>query len=419
MPRPLRTIGLLVVVAFVVAACGGDGGAGGGDAGGNGGEEETVRIGALHPTTGALAISGEQMNQAARMAVEDINETGGIESMGGARLELLSGDTQGDPATAQSEAQRLIQEGASALVGTFQSASSTNVARIAERSQIPFVMDVTVADEILEQGYQYTFRIQPNATGMGSFGAQSLRAIAESGGETVETIAYIHEQSEFGTSVAEALIEEAQNQGMEVVEEITYDALNVSDLTSEVTRAAAAEPDVIVVTGYYSDGLILARNAANVAPEVKAMYGVAAATFDAPQFPSDAGADAENWFSSNYHFDATSERATDVRERFEEMTGEAMRTEAMYTYQAVEVIADALERAGDSDPQALRDAIAETSLESELLPFPGPIEFDEAGENVNAQPVVMQVRDGEVLQVYPEEFAQSEPVFPATPWDEQ
>jgi len=93
-----------------------------------------------------------------------------------------------------------------------------------------------------------------------------------------------------------------------------------------------------------------------------------------------------------------------------------MRTAAVFSYQAVEVIADALERAGSSEPQDVRDAIAETSLQTELFPFKGPIEFDEKGQNVNAQPIVMQVQDAKVVQVYPKEFAQKEPQFPAVPW---
>lgn len=185
-----------------------------------------------------------------------------------------------------------------------------------------------------------------------------------------------------------------------------------------MTQAAAAQPDAIVVTGYYADGLILTSNLSSVRPAVEGIYGVANAAFDAPQFPEDAGDSGNGFLSTNYHWDATSERAQDIRERFQERTGQEMRTEAMYSYQAVEVIADALERAGSSEAQALRDAISEISLETDLLPFPGPIEFDDTGQNVNARPISMQVQEGEVLQVYPEEFAEQPPEFPTVPWDE-
>jgi branched-chain amino acid transport system substrate-binding protein len=368
--------------------------------------------------TGALALDGKQMDAAAKMAAERVNSDGGISSMGGANLRIASADTTGEAEVGQREAQRLIDsEGAVALVGTYQSAVSSNVARVAERAQVPFVIDVATADEILDQGYQYTFRIQPNATTMGSYGARYLVEIADAGGSPVATVAYVHEQSEFGTSVFEAFREEAESQGLQVVEEISYDAFNVSDLTPELTRVKSANPDVLAATGYYSDGLLLSEAASAVRPEISAVYGVANGAFDLPQFPEDAGEAGNYYLSSNYHYDATKERVTEVRERFREETGEVMRTPAVFSYQAVLLIADALERAGSGEPQELRTAISETSLEDHLLAYRGPIEFDETGENVNAMPIVMQVQDGEVVQVYPEEFAQEEPVFPATPWN--
>jgi branched-chain amino acid transport system substrate-binding protein len=253
---------------------------------------------------------------------------------------------------------------------------------------------------------------------MGASGARYLKEIAEAQGSPVETVAYLHESSEFGTSVAKAFEEEAQAQGIEVVKDISYDALNVSDLTSELTQAKAANPDVIAATGYYNDGLLLAKAASQVKPGVKAVYGVANGAFDLETFPEDAGDNGNYYLSSNYHFDATSDRVQELQDRFEQQSGERMRTAAVFSYQAVEVIADALERAGTSEPPDVRNAIAETSLKTELFPFKGPIKFDEKGQNVNAQPIVMQVQDAEVVQVYPEEFAQAKPQFPTVPWEE-
>lgn len=407
----IKTTVLLAAIAFVTVACGGGGSSQGGS--------ETIQIGSLHPLTGPLAVDGKRMDQAVKMAVKDINAAGGIKSMDGAKLKVASGDTKGEPETASSEAQRMTGEGAVALVGPYTSATAATVARAAERSQVPFVIDVATADSLLDQGYKYTFRIQPGSTSMGEFGARYLSAIAESKGSPVKTVAYIHESSEFGTSVEEAFEKEARKEGIQVVKNISYDALNASDLTSELTQAKAANPDVIVATGYYNDGLLLAKAAADVKPDVKAVYGVANGAFDLDQFPEDAGDNGNNYLSSNYHFDATSDRVKELRGKFEKQTGDKMRTAAVFSYQAVEVIADALERAGSSDPKKLRDAIAETSLKTDLFPFDGPIKFDAKGQNVNAQPIVMQVQDGQVVQVYPEKYAQNAPEFPATPWSEK
>lgn len=377
-------------------------------------QDETIRIGGIHPLTGGLAADGIQMNNAIQMAIDEINEAGGL--LDGQTLEYIGADSTGSAEVGQTEAERIIGEGVSAMIGTFQSAVTANVATIAEREQVPLVIDVAVADAILDQDFQYTFRIQPNATAMGENGAQFIADMAEELGEEVNTIVYLHEgQTDFGRSVATAFIAKAEELGMEILETITYE-LSVSDLTTEMTLINALAPDILVVTGYYNDGLLAARNAEEVGLDVKAVIGIAQGTYDQPQFVTDESDLAECFMNSNYHWDASNENALEVRARFEERFGEPMRTSAVLAYQAMYVIADAIERAGSADPTAIRDALAETEYADHILPYSGPIIFDETGENINATPVMMQVQDGEILQVWPPDLAEAEPIFPCTSW---
>jgi branched-chain amino acid transport system substrate-binding protein len=391
----------------------GDDEAGTGEASG-----EPIRIGALHPTTGGLAQDGQPMSDAAQMAVDDINAAGGIQSLDGRPLELVTADTEGTAEIAQTEAQRMIDEGVVALVGPYQSAVAVNVASLAERSQIPFVVDVAVSNEVITDQSQFTFRIQPNATAMGVQGAQALADLAEATGEDVSSVVHLHDQTEFGTSINQAFAEEASSLGIEVAESIAYDPFNVSDLSTELSRVAAAGVDVLVATGYYGDGVLIARDASAVQPDIKGVFGIANGAFDINEFATDTDGAGEHFLNANYHFDATDERVQELRSRYDEEYGVTMRTAAVLTYQAVELIAAALEEAGSDDPTALRDAISGISLEDHLMAYDGPIEFDDTGENVNAQPIVMQVQDDDVVQVAPDTFAEAEAVFPSVPWQD-
>jgi branched-chain amino acid transport system substrate-binding protein len=96
--------------------------------------------------------------------------------------------------------------------------------------------------------------------------------------------------------------------------------------------------------------------------------------------------------------------------------GDEMQNEAVFAYQDVLLLADALERAGSTDRAAVRDALAKTNLPSDLIGLTGPIRFDIRGENVGAAPIVEQVQQGQVYQVYPSTAAQKPPMFPAVPW---
>lgn len=372
-----------------------------------------VKIGSIHPLTGGLAGAGSRMDNAAKMAVEEINAAGGIASLGGALLELVSADSTGAADVGQSEAERLISDGVSALIGTYQSSVTTNVAAVAEREGVPLVIDVAVADSILDQGFTNIFRIQPNATSMGFYGAAYLSQL---GGGSIKTVSYLHDNTGFGESVAAAFTEAAAVLGIEVVKDIPYAPFEVTDLTTEMAIAAAANPDVIIVTGYYNDGLLAARAAVDLGVDVDAVIGIAQGAFHTPQFVEDFGDDAELFWNSNYHFNSSEPRVQAVLVKFEETYGEQMDTEAMLAYQAIYVIADALERAASSDPADVRAALAETNIVDHFLAYPGPITFDATGENVNAQPTLMQVQDGKVLQVAPDAIGETDPVFPGTSW---
>ena len=406
--RKLAGIATAVAVGLGMAACGTED-----EGGGSASNPDEIVIGSIHPLTGPLAGTGQLMDQGAQMAVKDINADGGIEALGGADLVLSSGDSKGEAETGQSEAQRLIDDGAVALVGTYQSDVTLNVASVAERSRVPFVIDVAVDDQILEQGYQNTFRIQPDATSMGQDGADRLVEIAEDSGEKVDSVAYIHEDSSFGTSVFNAFEKQAETKGISVAKEVTYTATNFSDATTQVREAAAADPDVIVGTGYYPDQLLVAKAVKALSPDIQSLYGVANGAFDDENFPKDAAAAGDDVLSANYHYNATSDRTQEIRERFEQEYGAPMQTASVLSYQAVEVIAQALEEGGSADPGELRNAISEVSVDDPLLAFDGPIEFDETGQNTNATVVVMQVQDGSVEQVAPGEFETTKASYPA------
>jgi branched-chain amino acid transport system substrate-binding protein len=405
--KKIASVMTALVVAGGLAACSSsDGGSS---------DSSTVTIGSIHPTSGALAGVGGLMDDGAKLAVADINAAGGIKALDGAKLKLSGGDSQGKAEIGQSEAQRLIGDGAVALIGTYQSDVTQNVAAVAERGRVPFVIDVAVDDKILEQGYKYSFRVQPDATSMGTSGAQSLAKIGQDKSTPIKSVAYLHIEGAFGDSVFKAFKAEAAKQGITSVKEITYPATNFSDATTQVREAASVKPDVIVATGYYPDGVLIAKAVSELKPDIQGVYGIANGAFDDGSFPAASGASGQNILSANYHYDANNERVTDIRTRFEAKYGKPMETASILSYQAVEVIAAGLEKSGSDDPEKLREAIAGIEIDDPLLAFDGPIAFDERGQNKNATVIVMQVQADNIEQVFPQEFATKDLVFPAAP----
>lgn len=375
---------------------------------------EPIKIGGIHPLSGRFSADGINMDNAIQMAIDEINASGGL--LGGTALEYLSADSTGAANTGQSEAERLIGEGAAALICCFQSDVAARVAAVADSANVPLVIDVGVADAITEQGFDYVFRLQPNATTMGADAADYLVEFSESLGDPVESIVYLHEgTTDFGRSVSAAFVDRAEQIGLEVLDIIPYD-VTATDLTTEMTLVNSMAPDVLVVTGYYSDGLLIARNAEEVGLDVKAIYGVAQGTYDQPQFMRDERGSAECFFNANFHWGAANRAGQAVRDTYENLFNDSMRPGSMFAYQSVYIIADAISRAGSADPSAIRDALASTNYQNHLLSYDGAIRFDANGDVASAAPVLTQVLDGEILQVWPEAGAEADPVYPCTSW---
>ena len=126
---------------------------------------KTINIGSVQPATGPLAVIGQGQRRGNQLAIDYINAMGGIKSLGGAKLELLLGDSESKPEIGRSEADRLIKEGAAMMTGPFQSGVAMAIATLCEQRQVPFVMDVAALDAITQKGYQYTFRVFITAKG--------------------------------------------------------------------------------------------------------------------------------------------------------------------------------------------------------------------------------------------------------------
>ncbi|TDC87999.1 ABC transporter substrate-binding protein [Actinomadura sp. 7K507] len=404
----------LAACAFLLAAAGCGGSAPSGAAGTAAGRDEgPLKIGALHPVSGANAVDGQQMRRGAAMAVEAINAAGGIKSLGGRKVELATGDTQGKAEVGQSEAQRLISEGAVGLVGTYQSAVSTNVAVVAERNEVPFVMDVTATDAIFSNGYRYSFRVQPGSAAISEAAARYLKQVSQEAGKPVAKVAFLHEQTDFGSGAAEAFTEAAEKLGIEVGPNISYDALTVSDLTAQVTQVKASGANVLAVAGYYRDSLLAAKAINAVKPDLDAVWGVSNGAFDQPKFVAEAGDIGERYFSTNYHFDAQSQETAELRAEYRRRYGDPMRTGAVLSYDAVQVIAQGVERAGSTDMQEVREGIASSRVRP-MTVGAGPIAFAPNGDNRNALPILMQIQEGRVKQVYPPDKAEAKPNYSVT-----
>ena len=159
-----------------------------------------IKIGLIHPVTGALAASGQRCRAGGQMAIEDINKAGGIKSMGGAKLEALLGDAQGRPEIASSLVDQMAEQGAAGFTGCFASALGLAATQAAAKYNLPFSIDSGLADSITTRGLKNMFRLFPNASSATNEARwrRSTRSTRRPA-SPAKTAVMVHEDSEFGT----------------------------------------------------------------------------------------------------------------------------------------------------------------------------------------------------------------------------
>ena len=168
-------------------------------------QPKPVKIGLLHPVSGALALAGAQGRLGCQFAIDEINAAGGIKALGGAKLEAALGDSQSRPEVGVSEVERMHQDGVAAYVGCFSSAIALPATQAAAKYNTPFMIDVGVSDAIVSRGLKNVFRLMPGNGKCVDDAFAGLAEVNKAAGGIAKTAVIVHEDSEFGTNTANLL----------------------------------------------------------------------------------------------------------------------------------------------------------------------------------------------------------------------
>ncbi|SFK64244.1 branched-chain amino acid transport system substrate-binding protein [Halogranum rubrum] len=425
--RFLKTTGASVA-ALTLAGCtsddtgsGGDGGDGGdngsdGGSGGNqgtttgssGGSVDEVVIGSNHPLSGSLAATGVGMNNAIKLAAMRKNEAGGIESLGGAEVNVIQGDNQGKQELGGQVTEELLSDGANVLTGCYSSPVTTAATQVAERQGVPFVISIAAADNILEnRGFNYVYRPQPPARRMASDYADLVPTVVRDNGGTLDTAGLFYINNSYGQAIRDSLRETLPEQDVEIVEETAIE-FGASNANTQVSRLRQADPDTIIASTYVAGGVLLAQALQDQSYRPPHLTACASATFTDDKAVSDIGDFANGVLDNNYALNPTTDKTAEVRSQFTENYDQEFSASVGMAYTAGEVIIQAIEEAGSADSEDINNALKQLQYEDHISAM-GTIEFNDAGENINALAPVNQVQDLSVKVVYPEEYAETSP----------
>lgn len=420
MKKSVRKLSILFIVAMmlILTACGG--GKDSANKDDNSSEKvDVVKIGAILPLTGSAASIGEMSKRAMELAVEEINENGGIESLGGAKLELVFGDSEGKPQVGVSETERLItKENVAILTGAYQSGVTLPASEVAERYKKVWLASVASEVSITERGFKYVFRSGDTTPIRVKAQVEFMKDLQEKSGVDLKTVALVYENTAWGQGTADSWKELLPEAGFEIVLDEAYDASS-ADLTPVVTKVKNANPDVVLLCSYVSDATLLANGFWQQKVQPKAFIATSGGYAD-PEYIRNTGEATLGYFDyALWEGDVNRPNSKETNEKFYEKYGVYMNGAAVQEYSGIYIIKDALERAGSLDSEALRKAFAETNLtDGPTQIYSKKIHFDETGTFPDPSFVFVQFRkvNGNIerVTVWPESDAREgyEPIFP-------
>jgi branched-chain amino acid transport system substrate-binding protein len=367
-----------------------------------------VKLGVLHPVTGALSYSGTQGRLGATLAIEDINAAGGIKSLGGAKIDPVLGDAQSTPAGGTAEVEKMNSAGVACIVGGYASSICLATTQAAARYDLPYLVDVGVADSIVKRGLKNTFRFGPGFGVIAKAALDNLVAINDGAGKPAKTVMIVHEDSLFGSGLAKLLNAQLPGKGFQVLETIAHPT-PTRDFNTIVLKIKAQNPDLVIPANYYNEYVLLARTMLQQHVRPKGIYSVLGGAASSYKFVKEFPDAAKGIMDCNHWFNPLSDKAQALKKKVE-AKGQFFTYEVYLNYACVGLIADALERAASSERPKIIAALAGSTWSGHIMPY-GPTKFVD-GQNEGAAPCNTQVQDNDIKVILPPKFANSKPIFP-------
>ncbi len=416
--RLLLALALALVVAVPVSAAA---------------QPKEVVIGLIYPMSGPNAQAGIDDKPTFEIAADIANgavdlpfplyqRIKGMPGLKGAKVRLILSDHQTKPEIGQAEAERLItQEKVHALVCCWASGVTGVVSRVAERYGVPMVNAESSSPGLTKQGLKWFFRTSPHDEHFTQAMFDFFRDFQKKKGVTLKTLGVSYEDSQFGADSAKVQRELAKKYGYEVLVDLAY-RQRATSLQAEVQKLKAANPDVWMPTSYQQDAMLFVRTTRELDYNPKMIMAQNSGHISS-DFVKEVGRDAEGTMTrAPFSSDLIDKRpiAKAVNDLYAKRAGKDLYDLPARAFTGMITLLEALNRAGSTDPEAVRKALVATNIPGDqlIMSWDG-IKFDETGQNTGVRAIILQLQGGKYYTVYPFESATRDVIYPIPQWKDR
>ncbi|MGH7031480.1 MAG: ABC transporter substrate-binding protein [Stellaceae bacterium] len=380
-------------------------------------QPKEVQIGLIAPLSGPWARQGYLVRAGAEMAIDDINKSGGVKSMGGAHLKLVVADAGDTPEKAKNAAQRLVSQypGLVAGEGAWLSSFTLAVTEVTERAHLPW-LTLSYSDAITNRGFHYVFQSSLPGNEQAEETLPAVVALAtRATGAAPKTVAIIQDNTAAPMSFVKPMLNGGLDKaGIKLVAHQTFTP-PLSDATSIVQSVRTAHPDFLfdIVSSVPDNALILEQLAEMGLSHARLPVIGNGTPLVTPELLKVTGKDildgvitsVANWLTKGDE---------QLVAEFKKRTGEPWMTQdSLCGYGHVMIIAAALEKTGVADREKVNAAIhAMDATTGPARYFPGAsLKFDANGRRVGAPLILVQWQNGEPVTVGPAQFAAAKAIW--------
>jgi len=375
----------------------------------------TIKIGAVVPLTGRYASGGAQVKAGYEFAVEDINRAGGVLVTTFGRkfpLELVLLDDESDAVKTVARLETLLSSHqVTAYLGGFGSDLHAAAASIAEKNKVPYLGVAFALHKIHQQGFKYLFSPFPKSPDITREVYRFLNATLPDA-QRPKRVAIFKERTDWGAEIADLWAIRGKEFGYSAVAVEDY-AIGTRDFSDVILRVKATGADAVFGVPTPPDGINLVRQMKQLAFNAK-MYLLIRAS-DGVVWPQNLGKDGDFvMLAPGWHNAMKYPGVTELNEKHQRAFGRPADVITGPAYASVQILADAIARAGAIDRAKIRDALVATQMQTVM----GPVRFRADGTGMVGV-AFLQWQRGRQELVWPKEFATAKLQYPALPWDQR